>query len=145
MGAASSSSNDCKGDDCLTKAGTYKAKYLKARWADTDRAGYRYSVGYAPTNASTCRQCKAKIARGVLRVGRSTPSPFDAEGGHADMTMFYHADHAFDAFARSKCTSRVPLSTKDLRGFAELVPRDKARVTSQTAAFAERWHRKCAH
>ena len=149
--AASRPPNDvtCDGRDCLTAKGTYKAAFLKKRWAGTERDGYRYSVGYAPTSAALCRcGCKRKIAKGALRVGRSTPSPFDAEGGHADFTRFFAFEHAFgatagSAFMRSRCTSRVPLKPADVAGAAKLEPRDRGRLASAVAAFAAAWRKKC--
>jgi hypothetical protein len=130
---------------CLTAKGTYKAAYLKRRWAGTARDGYRYSVGYAPTSAATCRcGCKRKIAKGALRVGRSTPSPFDSEGGHADLTHFYSFEHAFGAFRRSRCSSRVPLKQADLAGAASIEPQDRRRLATSLAAFAAAWRQKCA-
>ena len=137
----------CKRGECLTPAGTYKAAYLKKRWTGTDRDGYRYSVGYAPTAAALCRcGCKRNIAKGALRVGRSTPSPFDAEGGHADLTRYFIFEHAFGpsgAFMRSRCTSRVPLKTADVGGVASIEPRDRQRLSSALSVFSASWKQKC--
>lgn len=133
----------CRGGSCLTPKGAYKAGYLKKRWEGTERDGYRYSVGYAPTSAATCRcGCGGKIPKGAVRVGRSTPSPFDAEGGHADFTRFFLLDHAFDAFLRSRATSRVPTRAQDLAGLAALKPADRTRATAAVAAFARKWEGK---
>ena len=124
--------------------GRYKKDYLKATWAGTDREGYRYSVSYAPTANATCFGCKAKIAKGALRIGRSMPNPFDAEAGASDYTKFMHHHHAFDVLRRSLCTSRVPLSTKDLTGFNKISEADKARVQTHLVPFAKAWTAKCA-
>ena len=133
----------CADGTCLNKAGHYRADYLKAEWADTDRAGYRYSIGYAPTGAATCAGCKAKIAKGSLRIGRSVPNPFDAEGGTSDYTKFMHPNHAFDVMLRSRCSSNVPGSTRDLAGFASVAPADKRRVAAYLADFRKAWTTKC--
>ena len=135
MGAAQSNEISCDRGECLNKAGHYKKDFLKASWAGTDRDGYRYS---------TCFGCKAKIAKGALRIGRSMPNPFDAEAGASDYTKFMHHHHAFDVLRRSLCTSRVPLSTKDLTGFNEISAADKARVQKHMVPFAKDWKAKCA-
>ena len=142
MGASSSSTSavrdDCKDGSCLTKAGTYKATHLQQKWKGTSREGYRYEVGYAPTGRATCGACKEKIDKGGVRIGRSTPSPFDAEGGATDMTKYFHATPAcaFTVFARSKAQSKVPTKPGDLKGIAALAPRDRARVEGHLKKFA---------
>lgn len=132
-------------DDIVVPSGNaYKKEYLRDRWAGTEREGYRYKVGYAPSGASTCRESKTKIVKGSLRIGRMAPSPFDAEGGTADITHYYHEGHAWRAFSRSKCTSKVPLRTTDLQGFGALREEDKKAVRASLAAFREEWKAKCA-
>lgn len=127
----------------MNKAGHYRHDYLKAKWKGTNRDGYRYSVSYAPTGAATCIGCKQKIAKGDLRVGRSSPNPFDAESGATDYTKFMHADHAFGVFQRSKCASAVPLRVTDLVGFEDLAPKDKARMRTALAAFVAERKKAC--
>ena len=124
-------------NDALNKAGHYKAGFLKARWQGTTREGYLYNVGYAPTGAATCRQCKQKIAKGALRIGRSSPSPFDAEGGVADFTQYFHPEHAFIAFARSRPGTKVPLRERDMAGIEKLSVADRGTVKAAVAAFAD--------
>lgn len=137
------SAPSCESGSCLNRAGHYRQDYLRKRWKGTDREGYRYSVGHAPSGAATCMGCKQKIAKGELRVGRSQPNPFDAEGGATDFTKFAHVDHAFDVFLRSKCASRVPLSARDLAGFDALPAGDKRRVLAALRAFAAARRAKC--
>lgn len=122
----------------------YSKDFLKKEWEGTDREGYRYKVEYSPSGAATCRQSKTVIAKGALRIGRMTPSPFDAEGGHSDLTHYYHEEHAWTAFARSRCTSAVPLKTSDLQGFDDLKKADQARVRKSIAAFKKTWQAKCS-
>ncbi len=98
--------------------------------------GYRYSVSYAPTSAATCRGCKETIAKGSLRMGRSMPNPFDAHGGHSDYTQHFHFEHAFAVFARSKHTSKVPTSVRDVTGLTDIRPEDRLRVREAVTAFA---------
>ena len=142
MGQASSR-NDCKDGSCLAKNGQYKASYLKRKHQGTSREGYRYSIGYAPTGTSTCRHSKERIPKGALRIGRSVPNPWDAEAGASDYTQYFMFQHAFKAFERSKCTSKVPKSTKDFQGFAKLAKPDQAKVEKAVAAFAKVWAKKC--
>lgn len=71
----------------------YHPKYLKAQWEGTDRSSYTYNVSVAPSDRSTCKACNKLIGKGELRLGRSTPNPFDAEGGATDYTKFFHPEH----------------------------------------------------
>lgn len=144
MGQGQSSDTKKDDDDILVPSGkAYKKSFLKKEWEGTDREGYRYKVDYAPTNAATCRESKTKIEKGSLRIGRMTPSPFDAEAGYADLTYYYHEEHAWKAFARSRCTSKVPLKTSDLAGFGKLKAEDKKRVRASLTKFGKVWKKKC--
>ncbi len=145
MGNSISGNNTpCKDGSCLNKKGNYRAKWLKEEWKGTPRDGYRYSVGYAPTGRATCRHCKAKIAKGTLHIRRSTPNPFDAEGGYSDYTQSFHAPScAFEAFARSKCQSKVPTDPAGLSHFDELEPADKKAVRSALEAFSRERRKQC--
>jgi hypothetical protein len=106
---------------------------------DVDVRPYSYAVSYAPRGTAKCRACKQYIAAGELRIGRATPNPFDAEGGTTTFVQYYHADHAFGVFQRSKCTSRVPTSPEMLVGFDALAPADRDRVAMLLAAFRDFW------
>lgn len=121
-----------------TRTGTYTAAYLRAT-----QGGYTYGVGYAPSGQAKCRGCKAKIAKGTLRVTRCAPSPFDCEGGFAKIQNHFHPEHAFEAFMRSKCSSHVPLKTGDLEGMAALTPADRKRVSQAVQQFAKAYRAKC--
>ena len=114
----------------LNKAGNYTAAYLKAT-----KGGYTYSVGYAPTGTAKCRETKKMIPKGALRVGRSSPNPFDSEGGTTLLTQYFLPQHAFVAFLRSKCGTHVPLKTRDLEGYASLIPADKRLVSAELRKF----------
>jgi hypothetical protein len=136
--------SDCADGSCLTSSGkTYKKEYLKTKWSGTDRDGYRYSVDHAPTGKATCRGCKKGIAKGALRIGRSTPNPFDSESGSSDYTQYFHGTHAFDAMLKSRCTSKVVLSTSSLNGFSSLGAAEQKLVRSKVAAFSKKWSEKC--
>ena len=99
-------------------------------------------MGYAPTGTATCPVCKAKIAKGALRVGRATPNPWDAEGGRSDYTKFFHLDHAFEAALRSRSDSKVPSTTRALAGFGALEAGDRRLVDAKVKAFAAKWAAK---
>jgi hypothetical protein len=140
--SSSSSSSSCEDGSCLTKDGArgaqYRAKWLKKAHEGTARDGYRFQVGYAPTAQASCRECKQKIAKGALRIGRSTNNPWDAEGGASDYTQYFHLHHGFDAFLRSKCTSKVPATLSDISGVGSLTQADKKRVKSHLERFVAR-------
>jgi DNA ligase-3 len=105
--------------------------------------GYRYSIGYAPTGAALCRECKTKIEKGSLRIGRSMPNPFtkgaDSGKKSAEFTQFFHFDHAFATFGRSRGTSKVPTTASVFSGLADISPADRRNVRHATAAFAAEW------
>ena len=141
MGAAHSAETP-KRQNVLNRAGNYDRAYLRERWKGTERDGYVYSVGYAPTGQDTCKECKQKIAPGALRVGRSSPNPFDAEGGASDYTSFFHAEHAFAAFARSRCGTSVPASVKGLTG-AAIKPVDRRRLEAMLGDLVAARRARC--
>jgi hypothetical protein len=123
----------------INKAGNYTAAYLKST-----KGGYSYSVGYAPTGTSKCRECKENIPKGALRLSRSAPNPFDAKGGRTLLTQHFFPRHAFAAFMRSKCTSHVPLKVQDLEGLGSLTPGDKKMVSAELSKFVVAWKKQCA-
>lgn len=145
MGSAQSrTSNRRSAPYMLNRRGNYTTKYLHERWAGTDREGYRYSIGYAPTGRATCAECKKAIPKDAVRIGRSMPNPFDAEGGASDYTKFFHVTHAFDAMLRSRCRSKVVLTPAALKGFDRLSASDQKKVRAAVEAFAKRWRVKCS-
>ena len=127
----------------MTKENVLNGKTYKASFLKETQGGYTYVTDYAPTSTSTCRESKTKIKKGSLRIGRSSPSPFDAEGGVSKMTQWFHAEHAFKAFARSRCTSNVPTKPGDVKGYADLKPADKATVRNGLKGFSAERNKKC--
>lgn len=113
---------------------------MGAGHSSTGRDGYRYRVEYSPTGAATCRESNTKIAKGALRIGRMTTDPFGSDGGL--LKHYFHEEHAWKAFARSRCTSKVPLSAADIEGFGDISPSDKRRVLASLAGFRRTWAEK---
>lgn len=52
-------------------------------------------VEHASTGRASCKECKETIAKGELRIGKVTPSPFDDDG---TMTVWYHDKCMFEAY-----------------------------------------------
>ena len=123
----------------LTKKGTQ----YSAEWLKRNRGGYTYSVDYAPTGRALCAESKTRIKKGELRVSRLSPNPWDAEGGMTKFAKHFHVDHAWVAFLRSSCKSKVPLEAFDLEGFEKLTSPDQAKIKSMLSIFRRKWEKKC--
>jgi hypothetical protein len=121
----------------------------KAKLGGPGGSSYKYYAGYDPSGRASCKQCGEKIKKGSLRVSRVAPNvvkheKFAKGKEHViDILHHYHASHAFPAFSRSRCTSRVPLKPHHLAGFDLLKKEDKKKMEARVEAFAEKWHKKC--
>lgn len=151
MGAITSRSrmkgeHACNDDGtCLNKAGHYRRDWLKDRWSGTDRDRYRYKVDYAITGRAVCKACNKTIREGQMRVGRSSPNPFDSEGGTSDFTQYFHAraQCAAMTFLNSRCTTHVPIQPGQITGVAKLRPADQKVIRDLIKDLAIERKRKC--
>lgn len=91
-----------------------------------------YSVGYAPTGQSRCKNCREKILTDDLRIVKTT------EGSY--FPFYYHAAHFFMEMKRFRSgTARVDATT-DLENYAHLKNEDKKtikRLIKESNAFQE--------
>ncbi len=122
----------------------YRSGYLKDRWSGTKRSSYTYSVDVAPSDRSTCKGCNKKIALGTVRLGRSTPNPFDASGGATDYTKYFHPEHGFSTFLKSRCVTKVPTKMTDLAGLSKVSSQEQAKIKRELSKFTAKWEQKCA-
>lgn len=53
----------------------------------------RFIVDHAKVGTATCKPCKEKLAKGSLRIGKISPSPFNED---SDMKSWFHPKCAFD-------------------------------------------------
>ncbi|XP_062499383.1 DNA ligase 3-like [Corticium candelabrum] len=84
-----------------------------------------FSIEYATTGRSSCKKCKTKVDKGVLRIARMTANPF-SEGEM--MKAWYHAPCLFDALKRARAATRKVEGTDDLEGFDVISEDDKEDV-----------------
>ncbi|CAF2857632.1 unnamed protein product [Rotaria sp. Silwood2] len=82
----------------------------------------RYSVDYAKLGTSACKKCKAKIAKGEIRIAKLTPSPF-SEGDM--MKIYHHVPCMFDSFLHARATTKIIESSTDLDGWINISPLDR--------------------
>jgi hypothetical protein len=105
--------------------------------------GYQYSVSYAPSGRAQCRACGRLIKQDSLRISRES-GPV-AHFGDAGITNHFHYKHAFDAMSKGRCTSNVVQSSKNLKGFAGLLPKDKKSIETEVRKFSVKWKKRCPH
>jgi len=100
---------------------------------------FLYQINYASTSRATCRFCKKKINKGELRVTRfDENNPF----GDGDLIHHFHADHAFDAFIKSRCSS-APIIWEKLNGTKNVLPKDLEYIYHKIKEFNVKWENKC--
>lgn len=85
-------------------------------------AEHRFSVDYAKLGTSACKKCKAKIAKGEIRIAKLTPSPF-SEGDM--MKVYHHVPCIFDTFLHARATTKIIESSTDLDGWTNISPADR--------------------
>lgn len=103
--------------------------------------GYQYSVSYAPSGRAQCRACGRLIKQDSLRISRES-GPV-AHFGDAGITNHFHYKHAFDAMSKGRCTTNVVQSSKNLKGFAGLLPKDKKSIEKEIRKFSVNWRKRC--
>lgn len=88
----------------------------------------RFSVDYAKLGTSACKKCKAKIAKGEIRIAKITPSPF-SEGD--TMKVYHHVPCVFETFLHARATTKVIESSTDLDGWSDINPTDREMILEQ--------------
>jgi DNA ligase-3 len=88
----------------------------------------RYSIDYAKLGTSACKKCKAKIAKGEIRIAKVTPSPF-SEGD--TMKIYHHVPCMFETFLHARATTRIIESSTDLDGWSNISPADREIILDQ--------------
>jgi len=88
----------------------------------------RFSVDYAKLGTSACKKCKAKIAKGEIRIAKITPSPF-SEGD--TMKIYHHVPCIFDTFLHARATTKIIESSTDLDGWSDISPLDREIISDQ--------------
>nr|BAJ98669.1 predicted protein [Hordeum vulgare subsp. vulgare] len=91
-------------------------------------ADNRFSIDYAKLGTSGCKKCKAKIAKGELRIAKITPSPF-SEGD--TMKVYHHVPCIFETFLNARATTKIIDSSTDLDGWSNISPADREIILEQ--------------
>ena len=95
---------------------------------EDDMAENRFAIDYAKLGTSGCKKCKAKIAKGEIRIAKITPSPF-SEGD--TMKIYHHVACMFDTFLHARATTKIIESSTDLDGWSNISPADRETVLDQ--------------
>lgn len=77
-------------------------------------------------------KCKQKIEKGILRIGKVSPSPF-AEG--SELTQWFHAKCLFDQMKNPRASKLE--SADDLDGYDELPDTDKQLIDDLIKAMSK--------
>eukprot|EP00042_Codosiga_hollandica_P055936 m.794021 g.794021 ORF g.794021 m.794021 type:complete len:1092 (-) comp59236_c0_seq3:2035-5310(-) len=92
-----------------------------------------FVIEHAKTARAGCKECKQKIDRDSLRIGKVTVSPF---GGEDDkMTVYYHVACIFKSQLRSRATTKKVEDFTDLEGFSLLTQPERDEVKKLIAQF----------
>ena len=86
---------------------------------------------YAKQGRAKCKNCKVKIEKNVLRIGRLVSNPFSDDGG--TMKEWYHMPCMFDKLSRARATTKKIDKTEELDGFGELQDEDKESIKNRIA------------
>ena len=97
-----------------------------------------YEIGYSPSNRAKCHGCGQNIIKGKLRIGRHQANPF----GDSPMIKYFHADHAFEEFAKSRCSSAL-IKWAKLEGTPAISDADKLRIYEKINQLGILWAKKC--
>eukprot|EP01147_Barroeca_monosierra_P002945 gene2945-5746_t len=98
-----------------------------------------FQVEAAKTGRSGCKECKEKIDKGVLRIGKVTPSPFSDEGS---MTSWFHIPCFFKQQMRARSTTQKVQDASDLEGFFQIEEDDRRTVKKAIDDFNETYSEK---
>ena len=94
----------------------------------------QFFAEYAKQGRAKCKNCKEKIDKSCLRIGRLVPNHFSDDGG--TMKEWYHTRCIFDKFSRARSTTKRIDSTDELDGFITLEEEDKKSIEKFIAGMA---------
>ncbi|XP_028393630.1 DNA ligase 3-like [Dendronephthya gigantea] len=95
----------------------------------------QFFAEYAKQGRAKCKNCKEKIDKSCLRIGKLVPNHFSDDGGM--MKEWYHTKCIFDKFSRARSTTKRIDSTDELDGFTDLVDDDKKSIRQYIADLDE--------
>jgi len=92
-------------------------------------ADNKYTVEYATSNRSKCKdsKCKEGIESGTLRIGKITKNTFSSDED-ALKTEWYHYQCIFSALKRARKDTKKIESEDDLEGFSKVKSADQQKI-----------------
>ena len=106
---------------------------LKYSWRIFMMDEPQFCAEYAKQGRAKCKNCKEKIEKSCLRLGKLVPNHFSDDGGM--MKEWYHVKCIFDKFSRARSTTKRIDSTNELDGFANLEEEDKKSIEKLIAGL----------
>lgn len=102
----------------------YSLTYFDSEKADQHyMADNKFVCDYAKRGTASCKKCKQKIDKTLLRIAKVVPNPFgDGEG---EMKQWFHPACIFETFQRARATTKIIQSLDDIEGSGDLKPEDK--------------------
>ena len=108
-----------------------------------------YEASYAPTDRATCKGCRAKIAKGALRLSRELPNEWTGDRGRA--TAHYHFACGAVSLERAGCGPKSARDRDHAVAFSpamsvrsDVSKRDAAKARGRFAAAERKWRARCA-
>ena len=94
----------------------------------------QFFAEYAKQGRAKCKNCKEKIEKSCLRIGKLVPNHFSDDGGM--MKEWYHMKCIFDKLSRARSTTKRIESTDEVDGFTSLEEDDKKSIEKFIAGMA---------
>ena len=107
--------------------------FLKYSWCILMMDEPQFCAEYAKQGRAKCKNCKEKIEKSCLRLGKLVPNHFSDDGGM--MKEWYHMKCIFDKFSRARSTTKRIDSTDELDGFTNLEDEDKKSIEKLIAGM----------
>ena len=107
--------------------------FLKYSWRTFMMDEPQFCAEYAKQGRAKCKNCKEKIEKSCLRLGKLVPNHFSDDGGM--MKEWYHMKCIFDKFSRARSTTKRIDSTDELDGFVNLEEEDKKSIEKLIAGM----------
>ena len=107
--------------------------FLKYSWCILMMDEPQFFAEYAKQGRAKCKNCKEKIEKSCLRLGKLVPNHFSDDGGM--MKEWYHMKCIFDKFSRARSTTKRIDSTDELGGFTNLEDEDKKSIEKLIAGM----------
>lgn len=89
-------------------------------------ADNKFAADYDKRGQASCKKCKQKIGKGVVRIAKVVANFF--HDGDGEMKQYYHPSCIFETFVRARSTTKIIEDPSDVEGFQELEEDDKAAI-----------------